>query len=149
VLSDVANVTAMPLLITFKRSLCLGEVSDDWRRANVTPGFKKDKTKDLMNCRLVNHTSVPGKLMEQLFLETASRHMKDKKVTMNIWHGFMKWKSGLSNILPFYKDKASLVDEGRAVDVVYLDFSKALGTISHNIFIDKLTKYKSDRCTVK
>ena len=87
--------------------------------------------------------------MEQLFLETASRHMKDKKVTMNIWHGFMKWKSGLSNILPFYKDKASLVDEGRAVDVVYLDFSKALGTISHNIFIDKLTKYKSDRCTVK
>ncbi|RMC16183.1 hypothetical protein DUI87_08397 [Hirundo rustica rustica] len=31
-----------------------------------------------------------------------------------------------------------LVDAGKAVDVVYLDFSKAFDTISHNTFLEKL-----------
>ncbi|KAK4818824.1 hypothetical protein QYF61_019861 [Mycteria americana] len=33
-------------------------------------------------------------------------------------------------------------DEGRAVDIVYFDFSKAFDTMSHNILIDKLMKYR-------
>lgn len=38
-------------------------------------------------------------------------------------HGFMK--SCLPNLITFYNEVATLVDEGRAVGFVYLDFSKA------------------------
>ncbi|GAB0175994.1 mitochondrial enolase superfamily member 1 [Grus japonensis] len=41
------------------------------------------------------------------------------------------------------------VDEGRAVDVVYLDFSKAFDTISHNILVSKLRKCGLDEWTVR
>jgi len=41
------------------------------------------------------------------------------------------------------------VDEWRAVDVVYLDFSKAFDTISHNILIGKLRKCGLGEWTVR
>ena len=61
---------------------------EDWRRGNVTSGFKNNKKEDPGNCRLVNLTTVPGKVMEQLILETISGHMKDRKVLGSSQHGF-------------------------------------------------------------
>ena len=53
----------------------------------------------------------------------------------------MKGRSCLSNLI-FYDKVICLVDEGKAVDVVYLDFCKAFDTISHS----KLAAHGSDRC---
>ena len=36
------------------------------------------------------------------------------------------------------------MDEGQAVDVVYLDFSKAFDTVPHNILVEKLAAHGLD-----
>ncbi|PKU47096.1 hypothetical protein llap_2591 [Limosa lapponica baueri] len=51
---------------------------------------------------------------------------------------FTEGKSCLTNLTTFCNEVTSLVDDRRAVDAVYLDFSKTSDTIS---IPDKLTKY--------
>lgn len=56
-------------------------------------------------------------------------------------HGFSKGKSCLTNLIACYGEMTSVMGKARAVDVVYPDLSKALGTyVFHNIFVDKVTK---------
>jgi len=127
----------------------LGELPKDWRKANVTPVFKKGKKEDTGNYRLVSLTLIPGKVVEQLILEAISRHMKDKKVIRSSQHGFTMGKSCLTNLINFEDEMTNVVDEGRAVDIVYLDFSKALDTVSQMMLIQKLVKYGLDEQAVR
>jgi len=46
-------------------------------------------------------------------------------------------RSCLTSLISF-DQKTLLVGEGKAVDVVYLGFSKAFDTVSHSIFLGKL-----------
>ncbi|GAB0203795.1 mitochondrial enolase superfamily member 1 [Grus japonensis] len=140
VLSELAAVIARPLSIIFERSWRTGEVPEDWRKANVTLVFKKGKEEDPGNYRPVSLTSIPGKVMEQLILGVINKHVEEEKVIGSGQHGFTKGKSCLTNLIAFYDGMTGWVDEGRAVDVVYLDFSKAFDTVSHNILIGKLRK---------
>jgi len=66
--------------------------------------------------------------------------VEEKKVIRCSQHGFTKGKSCLTNLIAVYDGMTGWVDEGRAVDVVYLDFSKAFDTVSHNIHLGKLRK---------
>ncbi|GAB0187639.1 mitochondrial enolase superfamily member 1 [Grus japonensis] len=149
VLRELAGITAKPLSIIFERSWRTGEVSEDWRKANATPAFKKSRKEDPGNYRPVSLTSIPGKVMEQLILGVTNKHVEEKKVTGSGQHGFTKGKSCLTNLIAFYDGMTGWVDEGRAVDVVYLDFSKAFDTISRNILIGKLRKCGLDEWTVR
>ncbi|PKU46015.1 rna-directed dna polymerase from mobile element hypothetical protein [Limosa lapponica baueri] len=53
-LRELAEVTAGPLSIIFERSWRTGKVPKDWRKADVTPVFKKGKRDDAGNYRVLN-----------------------------------------------------------------------------------------------
>lgn len=57
--------------------------------------------------------------------------------------GFMKVKSRVTNLKAFCDKMPSLMNGERAVDVVYLNFSKAFSAASHNILVDKLSEVQT------
>ncbi|CAM5159683.1 unnamed protein product [Natator depressus] len=87
--------------------------------------------------------------MQQVLKESILKHLEERKVIRNSQHGFTKGKSCLTNLIAFYDEITGSVDEGKAVDVIYLDFSKGFDTVSHSILASKLKTYGLDEWTIR
>ena len=56
----------------------------------------------------------------------------------------MKGRSCLTSLMSFCDQVTHLVDEAKAVDFIYLDFSKAFDTVPNSILTEKLGAHGLD-----
>ena len=140
-LKETASSVCFPLSMIFEESLQTGETPDDWRKANVTPIFKKGDRNDPANYRPVSLTSQVCKVLETVVRDNILNHLKENDLMSDKQHGFREGRSCLSNLLTTLEDWTSILDDGDCVDVAYLDFKKAFDLVSHKHLLLKLQKY--------
>lgn len=68
------------------------------------------------------------------------KHMEDREGIRECRYGFTKDQSCSPNLLAFPDGVTTSVAQGRATDVASLIFSKAFGTVIHNLLLLKLEK---------
>jgi len=146
VLKELVEVIAKPIPIIYQYSQSSAEVPEDWRLASGTPIYKKGHKEVLGIYRPVSLISVPGKVMEQIVLRLITWYLHGNQVIR--LYGFTEGRSCLTNLIFFYDLVTCLRDEEKAVDIVYLDFSKAFDTVSLGILLEKLTAHGLDRYTL-
>lgn len=138
VLKEVRVELGEVLANIMNRSLLTGEIPQDWRDAIIVPLFKKGNRSEPPNYRPVSLTSIVCKVMERIIKDSMVEHLMEYRVILNSQHGFTKGRSCLTNLLEFFEEVYGKLDEGKAVDVVYLDFAKAFDKVPHRRLAKKL-----------
>lgn len=84
---------------------------------------------------IITGLSVPGKILGKV-IPGVIRETMHSLMKANM---FMRGKSCLIKLVSFYDQVAHLVDQGKSVDVVGLDFCKTFDAVSQSNLLDKMS----------
>jgi endonuclease/exonuclease/phosphatase family metal-dependent hydrolase len=141
ILKELSKELSEPLCLLFNKSLELGILPDDWKKAEVTAIFKKGSKSDPGNYRPVSLTCIACKILESFVRDAVVAHFIDNNLYSSCQHGFRNKRSCISQLLEVMEDFTKLWDNHEAFDVIYLDFRKAFDSVPHRRLLSKLKAY--------
>ena len=129
------------LLLVYKSSLEQGVVPSAWKKAKITPVFKKGSRANPTNYWPNSLTSIPCKVLEHIVYSHVMSHLEHHNILTNAQFGFRQRRSADLQLLSTVHDLALGINEGIQTDVILLDFSKAFHKVSHRLLLLKLQHY--------
>ena len=131
ILKELAQELAPVLTAFFRQSLERGELLDDWKKAQITPIFKKGNVHLPENYRPVSLTCVCCKLLEHIVCHHVRGHLDEYNILSEFQHGFRAGRSCETQLLTTIHDFMLNWDKNNQVDTAVLDFAKAFDTVPH------------------
>ena len=129
------------ITMLFKQSIQDGSVPDMWRKASVTPLFKKGEKHVCANYRPVSLTVILCKVLESFIRDEIMHHMEKYNLFTTHQHGFRQKHSCVTQLLEVVEEWSDTLERGGNVDCIYLDFAKAFDTVPHQRLLTKLDAY--------
>ena len=99
----------------------------------VKPIFKKGEKCYPGNYRPVSLTSVLCKVLEGFVRDALTIHIKEHNFLSDHQYGFCSGRSCTTQLLTTLQDRMRFIEEGKSVDVIYLDLQKAFDQVPHFI----------------
>ena len=137
----VAEELAPALAFLYQQSINTGQVPEDWRKAIVTPIYKKGPKSDPVNYRPISLTCLCCKILEHVVLSHMAKHLNQHHILLDSQHGFRERLSTVTQLITSVNDWASTLEHRGQTDVILLDFSKAFDKVSHQHLSAKLHYY--------
>lgn len=137
-LKECADCLTPTLHQLFRRSLDSATLPQAWKHAVVTPIHKKGDRKLATNYRPISLTSAVCKSMERLVANAIFAFARRTGIIPEYQHGFVPGRSVTSNLLLCLEDWTKALDQGKQMDVIYLDFAKAFDKVPPRRLIHKL-----------
>ena len=137
-LVETAEQLALPISIIFQKSLDEGSIPDDWRKASISPIFKKGSRSSANNYRPVSLTSILCKTMETLIRTKIMEHLQSNSLICPQQHGFTPGRSCVTQLLDTLDCWTQILDQGGSVDAVYMDFRKAFDSVPYRRLLLKI-----------
>ena len=138
VLKEVAQSIAKPIQQLFSLTMNKGSLPLIWKRANVSPIFKKGKKQLASNYRPVSLTCILCKVQESIIRDDIIAHMNANGLISKRQFGFLSGRSTILQLLHVMDEWTNILDAGGTIDVCYMDFMKAFDKVPHRRLIIKL-----------
>ena len=140
-MKELADLIAKPIAQLFNMTLEDNALPDDWKKAFVSPIFKKGARNLAVNYRPISLTSILCKMMEKLIREVVMDHLIKHSLLSDKQHGFINGRSTTTQLLVYLDICTRSIVDGHVIDVIYLDFWKAFDTVPHRRLLGKLESY--------
>ena len=128
-----------PLYLMWRYSLDHGEIASVYKHAVVCPILKPNSQSYLpKSYRPISLTSHLIKIFEKIVASAIVKHLTDNNLLPSNQHGFLKGRSTLSQLLNHVETIIRVLESGRSLDTIYLDFAKAFDKVDHNILCRKM-----------
>ena len=108
------------------------------KQSLICPIHKGDSTALPKNYRPVALTSLLVKVFEKILRKHIVDYLDQNDLFNPTQHGFRSGRSCLSQLIAHYDKVLSYLEEGKNVDVIYLDFAKAFDKLDFNITLAKI-----------
>ena len=144
-----AEVIAAPLTKIFNLSISTGIFPESFKKAKVTPCFKKGDKSDRSNYRPISVLSLLSKIIEKHVAEQLKSYLNMYDLLYERQSGFRSNHSCETALIAIIDDWISAIDKNEIVGTVLLDFSKAFDLVNHKILLEKLHHYQFDEGTLQ
>ena len=140
-LKNTAKESAPLLQAIFQCSIESGEIPEAWKKATISPVYKKSDRSDPANYRPVSLTCISCKILEHIINRHILDHLDKHNILADAQHGFRKRRSCETQLLLTCHYLASVVNNSGQVDMLVLDFAKAFDTVVHRRLLSKVAGY--------
>ena len=137
----IAGDSIVPSLTRlFNLSLTLQQFPTSWKKANVTPIFKKEDPSDVNNYRPISLLSCLSKLFEKIVFKYIFNFLRDNNKISLKQSGFMPGDSTVYQLVHLYHLFCEALDNKKDIRITFCDISKAFDRVWHKGLLFKLKK---------
>ena len=137
------SLEIVPILqVIFSKSLAEGSLPSEWRKANVSPIFKKGDKSSPSNYLPMSLTCILCKIFEYIVASNLVKHLNGNQILYDLQHGFRLKRSCETQLTMLIRDLHKNLKDDKQTDDKLLDFSKAFDKVTHEMFILKLQNYR-------
>ena len=135
-LTETSSQIAPSLCALYNKSLRCGVLPDDWKLANVVPVHKRGEKSYVENYRPISLLSLVSKVLEPTVFHNIQHHVFQQINPCQ--HGFVPRKSCVTQLIEVSEQIGRKLDNGKQIDVIYLDMSKAFDKAYHAQLMHRL-----------
>ena len=137
---NFAEQLAQPIMSIWRLSLDKTIMPEGVIQTVITPMYKGGQKSSPENYRPIALTNHLTKIFERVLRKHIISHLVEYNLLNETQHGFTTHHSTISQLINFYESITELLETEKAVDAIYLDFTKAFNMVDRGILLNKIRK---------